>query len=82
MTFATLTQSVVSFVDSGVIPLLYAFAFLVFIIGMARFFFLEGEEERKKGKEFMFFGIIGLAVIFGVWGVVHLFLSVLPGAGS
>jgi len=78
MTFAQLVDSLVKVVDTAVMPLLYALAFLLFLIGMMRFFFMEGEEGRQKGRAFMLWGMIGFVVLFGVWGIVRLLLSVLP----
>ncbi|MEK7201442.1 MAG: hypothetical protein AAB737_02300 [Patescibacteria group bacterium] len=78
MTFAQLVDSLVKVVDTAVMPLLYALAFLLFLIGMVRFFFMEGEEGRQKGRVFMLWGMIGFVVLFGVWGIVRLLLSVLP----
>jgi hypothetical protein len=60
-----------------VVTLFYALAFIFFLIGMVRFFFLEGEEGREKGKGFMLWGMIGLVVLFSVWGLVHLLLGIL-----
>ncbi len=79
MTFLDLTNSIVGLVDNAVIPLLYAIAFIMFLIGMVRFFFMGGEEARQKGKQFMLWAIIGFVVLFSVWGIVRLLLSVLPG---
>ncbi len=79
MTFLDLTNSIVKLVDGAVIPLLYAIAFIMFLIGMVRFFFMGGEEARQKGKQFMLWAIIGFVVLFSVWGIVRLLLSVLPG---
>ncbi len=78
MTFAQLVNSIVKLVDTAVMPLLYALAFILFLIGMVRFFFMGGEEARQKGRVFMLWGIIGFVVLFGVWGIVRLFLEVLP----
>lgn len=80
MSFKDLTASIVGLVDGTVIPLLYTLAFIFFLVGMVRFFFMGGEEGRAKGKQFMLWGIIGLAVLFSVWGFVRLFLTILPGA--
>lgn len=77
MTFAQLVNSLVKLVDVAVMPLLYALAFLLFLIGMVRFFFMGGEEARQKGRAFMLWGIIGFVVLFSVWGIVRLFLEVL-----
>jgi|GEM_PF-1932505 len=74
-------EQVVPFGDS-IIALGYGFAFLFFLWGMFRFFFSTSDEQREKGKSFAFWGIIGLVVLFGVWGFVKLFLSILPSAGS
>lgn len=79
MTFAQLVDRIVGLVDTAVMPLLYALAFILFLIGMVRFFFMGGEEARQKGKVFMLWGIIGFVVLFGVWGIVRIFLTVLPG---
>lgn len=69
------TADITTFVNTSVVPLLYAIAFLVFLIGMVRFFFIEGEEARAKGKQLMLWGIIGFVVMFSVWGIVNLLLA-------
>lgn len=80
MTFDTFVNArLVPFIDLAIIPLLYAIAFLIFLIGIVRFFFAEGDEERKKGRFFVVWGIVGMVVLFSVWGMVQLLLSVLIG---
>jgi hypothetical protein len=76
--FKDLTASIVKLVNDSVVPLVYAIAFILFLIGMVRFFFLGGEEGREKGKAFMLWGIIGFVVMFSVWGIVRLLLTALP----
>ena len=78
MTFAQLVYgTIVPIVDRGIIPFLYAIAFLAFLFGVARFFFSDSEENRKKGKDFALYGIIGFFVLFSVWGIAKLLLSVI-----
>ncbi len=78
MTFAELVYgTIVPIVDRGIIPFLYAIAFLFFLFGIARFFFSDSEENRKKGKDFALYGILGFFVLFSVWGIVKLLLSVI-----
>ncbi|MEK9161025.1 MAG: pilin [Patescibacteria group bacterium] len=80
MTFAYLVnQEIVPFVDFVIVPLLYAIAFLLFLIGVVRFLFSMEDEKRNEGKKFIFWGIIGFVVLFSVWGLVKLLLSVLTG---
>lgn len=55
---------------------LLALAFLMFIIGIAQYFFLggggENADDRKKGRTLMIWGIIAFVVIVSVWGLVGL----------
>jgi hypothetical protein len=67
--------SIVPFGDT-IIALLYAIAFLVFLIGMVRLFFSSNPESREKGKYFAIYGIIGLVVLFAVWGLVRALLGI------
>ncbi len=78
MTFAQLVAQIVIIVDKTVVPLIYDLAFILFLIGMVRYFFMGGDEARLKGKQFMLWSIIGFVVLFGVWGIVRLLLTILP----
>lgn len=81
MSFAEIVyQRIVPFVDGALIPLLYALAFLFFLIGVVRFLFSMEEEKRKEGKQFVLWSLIGLFVLFAVWGLVRVLLSILVGA--
>lgn len=76
MTFKTLVEgTIVPIFDQGIIPLLYAIAFIAFLIGIVRYFFFGGEEAREKGKQLIVWGLVGFFVIFSVWGIVRLLLS-------
>jgi len=60
-----------------IIALLYALAFLFFLIGMVRLFFSNNPESREKGRYFAIYGIGALVVLFAVWGLVRALLGVL-----
>ncbi len=78
MTFASFVDGkIVPLIDGSIVPLMYALAFLFFLFGVARFFFADSEENREKGKKFAFWGIIAFVVLFSVWGLVKLLLSVI-----
>lgn len=89
MTFAQLIGSgstgVVGALNTIVIPLIFSLAFGAFAWGVVNYFFIHGDSdtERGKGKEFILWGVVGLAVLFSVWGFVNIMLSTLgiaPGA--
>lgn len=60
---------------NALMGLFFALGFIAFLIGIVRFFFMGGEENREKGKQFAFWGIIGFAVLFSMWGLVQLLLK-------
>lgn len=79
------STGIIGVLNTVVIPVIFAFAFAAFVWGVINYFFLHGseEEKRKEGKEFIFWGIIGMVVLFSVWGFVNIMLSTLgiaPGA--
>ena len=57
----------------SVIPLIFALAVVLFLWGVVQFVLYSGEEAKKeRGKEFMIWGIIALAVMVSVWGLVKI----------
>lgn len=79
------TSGVVGVLNTIVVPLIFAFAFLVFIYGVIRYFFLRptsttsygGRDGYSEGRQYIFWGILGMVVMFSVWGLVNLLLSTL-----
>lgn len=61
-------------INDSIIPFLFALAILMFIWGAVKFFLINSDEEakREQGKQFMIWGIIALAVMMSVWGLVGL----------
>jgi len=58
-------------IERTVIPLLFAIALVIFIWGVVQYVINSDQEEKKaKGRQFMIWGIIGLTVMIGVWGLV------------
>jgi hypothetical protein len=53
-----------------VIPFLIVLGVIYFIWGVATYVIAGDEEAKKTGRDKMIYGIIGLAVIIGVWGLV------------
>ena len=66
-------------INTFIIPIIFAFAFVVFVWGIVSYFFIHGSDETKRteGKKFAFWGVIGMVVLLSVWGFVNLVLSTL-----
>lgn len=59
-----------------VVLLLTAAAFVVFLWGVFQFIKGAGDEEhRSEGKQAMFWGLIGLVIIFGAYGIINVALK-------
>ena len=54
----------------AVLPILIALGVVYFVWGVITYFIASDEEAKKKGRDRIVFGIIGLAVIIAVWGLV------------
>ena len=54
------------------IPLLMGVAIVVFLWGIAQsILYASNQEERKKGKQLMVYGVITIFVMVSVWGIVE-----------
>ncbi len=54
------------------IPLLIGLAIVVFFYGIIVFVLSEGGDKKQDGKQYMFWGVIGIFVMVSVWGLVDL----------
>ena len=57
---------------NAIIPVLIALGVLYFLWGVVSYVIADEEEAKKKGRDRMIFGIIGLVVIVGLWGLVKI----------
>lgn len=60
-------------ISKSIVPLIFVLATAAFVWGVVQYVILGAEEEavRAKGKQFMIWGIIALAVMVSVWGLVN-----------
>ncbi len=72
-----LGATVIGIINTVIVPLIFALAFVVFIWGVFKFFILGGSdsEARESGKGLMIWGLIGFFVMVSVWGLVNLFVN-------
>lgn len=70
-----LSKVVVEIVNP-IILLLSALAFVVFIWGVYEFIAHAGDEtKRKEGRQAILWGLVGLVIIFGAYGIINLALN-------
>jgi hypothetical protein len=69
--------NVTKFIDMFLIPVLFSLALVLFLFGVFRYFLASGgnEEKRKEGKTFIMWGILAMAVMVAVWGLVNFVVS-------
>ncbi len=69
---------VMTFINWALIPLIFAVAFIMFLIGVVKYFFSSGEkasDERKKGKDFILYSIIGFFLMLSLWALVNILVQ-------
>lgn len=82
ITFKTLTNSWVNFLNK-VVALLGSLAFLFFMWGAAVFILGSGDTNKvKEGKQRMIWSLVGLFVMFSVWGLLNFIDGTLFGTAS
>jgi len=62
---------------NAIIPVLIALGVVYFVWGVITYVISSDEEAKKAGRNRIIFGIIGLAVIIGLWGLVNLLRNTL-----
>ncbi|MDB5189406.1 MAG: hypothetical protein JWL82_363 [Parcubacteria group bacterium] len=75
---------IVYVIDRYLVPVIFALAFIVFIIGVYRYFIAGGanEEKRAEGQKFVMWGLIGFVLMFSVWGLINLLVGSLGFGGQ
>lgn len=58
-----------------IIPILMVIATIAFLWGVISYVIASDPDDKKKGRDFMIYGIIGLAAMVAVWGVVRLLVN-------
>ncbi|MCX6753076.1 MAG: hypothetical protein NTW62_01855 [Candidatus Nomurabacteria bacterium] len=70
-TFKSFVEFISCNINKSIIPFIMALSFAVFFWGIVQYLLGANEEtKRTKGREFMIWGIVGLAVMISIWGFV------------
>jgi hypothetical protein len=71
-----LLGKVVTQIINPLILLLTAVAFVVFVWGIFEFVAHSGDAtEREKGRQAILWGLVGLVIIFGAYGIINIALT-------
>lgn len=68
---------------NAIVPFLVALGAIYFIWGVVQYVVASEEEAKKKGRNRMVYGIIGLVIIFAFWGLIRIVVNTLrtPNSG-
>ncbi|MDP2593235.1 MAG: pilin [bacterium] len=67
---------------NSIVPVLIALGVVYFVWGVVRFMIGDTEEAKTKGKDTIVYGIIGFAIIIGLWGLVNIVVNTLGFGGA
>ena len=73
------TTGIIGFINLVVVPFIFTLAFAAFLWGVFNYFIWHGADpdKRSAGRQFILWGIIGMVVLFSVWGLVNILLATL-----
>lgn len=67
---------------NSVVPVLIVLGVVYFVWGVVTYVIASDEEAKKSGKMRMIYGILGLAIIVAMWGVVAILTNTFGLTGS
>lgn len=71
MTVTQFIANINQWIINPIILLLFVLALFLFFWGLSEFILKAGSEDgRTKGKQHMLWGIIGMFIMFGVFGIL------------
>jgi hypothetical protein len=69
----------ISYLLNSLIPVMVALGVVYLVWGVVQYVIGGSEEDKKKGRDRIVFGIIGLVVIVSLWGLVYLVVDTFRG---
>lgn len=76
MTIVPFLNRVSEVILNPLILLAFSLAFLYFIYGIVKFLSLDaGDKSRKEAQDAILYGIIGMVIMFSVYGIIRFILS-------
>ena len=73
-TICGIGNTILYLINSVLVPVLFAVAFIVFLYGIAKaYIFSAGSDtERTKGHKLILYGIVAFVVMISLWGLVNI----------
>lgn len=73
-TLCSIASTFIYLINSVLVPLLFAVAFIMFLYGVAKAYIFSGgnEESIKEGHKLILWGLIGFVVMISLWGLVNI----------
>ncbi len=67
-------DKVSTFINSTLIPLVFAIALLMFLWGVFKYFILGGDDSgsQEQGRQLMLYAVVGFVVMVSIFGIVNL----------
>lgn len=76
MTINTLLNKIISLILQPIVILMFAVALVVFFWGIVQFISSSNTDDgREKGKRNIFWGIVGMFIMFSVYGIIGIILE-------
>ena len=76
MTIVPFLQRVSNLILNPIILLLFAVSFLYFVYGVFKFLSVDvADASRKESKNAIIWGIVGMVIMFSVYGILNFVLS-------
>ncbi len=77
MDIQTFLVGVGKFLNSTVLPAIFAIAALMFMVNATRYFIIGGAnpEDQEKAKTLAIWGILAFVISISLWGIVNILVS-------
>lgn len=74
ITLSPLVQFVhaLSYLEATVVPVLIGAALIVFFWGLVKYLWRGEAKDKESGRSIMIWGLVALAVMVSVWGIIRL----------
>lgn len=76
MAILDLAAFILRILNTVVVPLIFALAFVMFIWGMYTYFFSpENSGKREEGRKYVQSAVLGFFVMIAIWGIVNVVVN-------